>query len=103
MRDFIHARDVARGMMLALEKGADCTPINLGSGTGVAIRDVVETLVDIVDDPPEVVWDTTKPDGQPRRCLDTSRAEAEFDFRAGTDFKEGLKRTIDWWAAQGSE
>jgi len=97
VRDFIHARDVARGMMLALEKGADCTPINLGSGTGVAIRDVVETLVDLVDDPPEVAWDITKPTGEPVRLMDLSRAREKIGFEPQVSLREGIRETLDWY------
>ena len=99
VRDFIHARDVARGMMLALERGADCTPINLGSGTGVAIRNLVETLVDIVDDPPEVVWDTTKPTGEPIRLMDTTRAREKIGFEPQVSLREGIQETLDWYVS----
>jgi len=99
VRDFIHSRDVARGMMLALAKGADCTPINLGSGTGVAIRDVVETLVDIVDDPPQVVWDTTKPTGEPIRLMDSTRAREKIGFEPQVTLREGIEETLRWYVA----
>ena len=99
VRDFIYSRDVARGMMLALEKGADCTPINLGSGTGVAIRDVVDTLVDIVDDPPEVVWDASKPTGEPIRLMDSTRAREKIGFEPQVSLQEGIRETLDWYLA----
>lgn len=97
VRDFIHARDVAYGMMLALEKGADCTPINLGSGSGVAIKDLVEVLVDIVDDLNEVRWDTDKPTGEPVRLMDLTRAREKIGFAPQVSLREGVEETYNWY------
>ena len=97
VRDFIHARDVAYGMMLALEKGADCTPLNLGSGSGVAIKDLVEVLMDIVDDGREVVWDTDKPTGEPVRLMDLTRAREKIGFEPQVSLREGVEETYNWY------
>jgi len=101
VRDFIFSRDVARGMMLAIEKGADCTPMNLGSGDGVAIRDLVEALLSVLDEPPEVVWDTSKPTGEPIRLMDMSRAREKIGFQPQTSLAEGVKETLDWYLENG--
>jgi GDP-L-fucose synthase len=103
VRDFVYAGDVAEGMLLALERGANCTPINLGSGRGVTIRELVEQIVRLVPKPPEVVWDTSQPSGQSVRVMDTSRAEQMIGFRARTSLAEGLRRTIDWYLANGGD
>jgi len=97
VRDFIHSRDVAYGMMLALEKGADCTPLNLGSGSGVAIKDLVEVLMDIVDDGREVVWDTDKPTGEPVRLMDLTRAREKIGFEPQVSLREGVEETYNWY------
>jgi GDP-L-fucose synthase len=101
VRDFIFSRDVARGMMLAIEKGADCTPMNLGSGDGVAIRDLVAALRNILDDPPEVVWDTDKPTGEPIRLMDLTRAREKIGFQPQTSLEEGVKETFEWYLENG--
>ena len=72
-------------------------PVNLGSGQEITIAELTELIAELVGFRGEIVWDTTKPDGQPRRWLDTSRAEREFGFRAATGLREGLVRTIDWY------
>lgn len=71
--------------------------MNLGAGFEIKIKDLVELIVKLTGFKGEIVWDTTKPDGQPRRMLETSKAEKEFGFQAKTGFEEGLKRTIDWY------
>ena len=71
--------------------------MNLGAGFEITIRDLATLIADITGFTGEIVWDTTKPDGQPRRCLDVSRAEREFGFRAKTRFEDGLKETIEWY------
>jgi GDP-L-fucose synthase len=75
----------------------DPTPINLGTGDEITIKNLVELIARLCDFEGEIVWDTTKPDGQPRRCLDTSRAEKLLGWRAEVGFEEGLRRTIDWY------
>ena len=97
IRDFIYSRDCAEGMLLALENGANCTPINLGSGVPTTVKDVVESVTAAFDDPPEVTWDTTKPSGQPIRLMDVSRAKDMIGFTAGTSIQQGVKETVDWY------
>jgi len=96
-REFLYVEDAARAIVLAAEKYNQPEPVNIGSGMEISIKDLAELIKELVGYQGKIVWDKTKPDGQPRRCLDTSRAEKEFDFRAKTDFREGLKRTIDWY------
>ncbi len=95
-REFIYAADAARGIVLAAEKYDWQDPINIGSGMEITIKDLVEKIKEIVGFEGELVWDKTKPDGQPRRCLDVSKAEA-FGFVAGMGFDEGLRKTVEWY------
>ena len=92
--------DAAEGILLAAERYAELEPVNLGSGMEISIKALVELIAKLMGFHGEIRWDTSKPDGQPRRRLDVSRAEQEFGFRARTSFEEGLKRTIAWWRAQ---
>jgi len=96
-REFIYARDAAEGIVLATERYEGDGPVNLGSGTEISIRELVELIARLTGFKGEIRWDATKPDGQPRRMLDTSRAERLFGFRAKTSFEEGLRETIDWY------
>ncbi len=96
-RGFLYAEDAAEGIVLAAEKYDGVHPVNLGSPIEISIKDLIETISDLMGFKGEIRWDTSKPDGQPRRALDVNRAEKEFRFRASTDFKEGLKRTIEWY------
>jgi GDP-L-fucose synthase len=96
-REFLYVEDAARGIMLAAEKYDKAEPVNLGAGFEISIYDLAMLIKELTGFEGELVWDTTKPDGQPRRMLDTSRAYQEFGFRAGTDFHSGLKKTIDWY------
>jgi len=98
-REFLYVEDAARGIVLAAEKYNKCDPVNLGSGMEITIRDLVTTISEITDFKGEIVWDTTKPDGQPKRSLDVSRARKEFGFEAQMGFAEGLKRTVEWYQA----
>jgi GDP-L-fucose synthase len=98
-REFIYVDDAAEGIVLATERYDDAEPVNLGVGAEIRIRDLVDTIVELTGFRGDVVWDRTKPDGQPRRMLDTSRARERFGFVAGTDFREGLRRTIAWYEA----
>ena len=100
-REFLYIDDAAEGIVLAAEKYDGAEPVNLGSGTEISIKDLTLTICRLMDYRGEVRWDATKPDGQPRRRLDVSRAEKEFGFKAKTGFEEGLKRTIDWYVAEG--
>jgi GDP-L-fucose synthase len=93
-REFLYVDDAAEGIALATERYNQPDPVNIGSGFEISIRDLTETIAEMVGFQGKVVWDSSKPDGQPRRALDTSRALAEFGFSAGTDFKTGLERMI---------
>jgi len=96
-REFLYVEDCARAIMLAAELYDRSDPVNLGAGFEITIRDLAEKIRRLVGFEGKLAWDDTKPDGQPRRCLDTSRAAAAFGFRATMPFDEGLRRTIQWW------
>ena len=100
-REFIYVEDAARGILLATERYDGPGPVNIGSGFEITIRDLVALIVELTGFDGEVVWDASQPDGQPRRMLDTSRAEREFGFVAATPFREGLLRTIKCYEDQG--
>jgi GDP-L-fucose synthase len=102
-REFLYVEDCARAILLASERYDGAEPVNLGTGREISIRDLVTLIAELVGYEGELVWDPTKPDGQPRRCLDTSRAREEFGFSAEIDFQEGLRETIDWYTAQRFE
>ena len=96
-REFLYVEDAARGILTATEKYDKSEPINLGAGFEVSIKELVNLIVDLTGFEGGVKWDTSKPNGQPRRKLDTSKAKKEFGFEAETGFKEGLRETIDWY------
>ena len=96
-REFLYVEDAAEGILLATEKYNKPDPVNLGTGKEITIRNLAYLIAEFVDFHGEIVWDTTKPDGQPRRCLDVTKAEKEFGFRAKTDLKTGLIKTIEWY------
>jgi GDP-L-fucose synthase len=96
-REFLYVDDAARGIILATEHYNKPDPVNLGSGTEITIRDLVNLIKELTGFSGEVHWDTTKPDGQPKRRLDVSRAKQEFGFEAHMSFREGLKRTVEWY------
>ena len=96
-REFLYVADAARGIVDAMEKYDGGEPVNLGSGVEITIKDLVEKIQDLTGFEGSVKWDTSKPNGQPRRCLDVSRAEKEFGFKAQMSFDEGLKKTIEWY------
>jgi GDP-L-fucose synthase len=98
-REFLYVEDAAEGILLAAERYDGAEPVNLGAGAEISIRDLVGTIARLTGFRGEIVWDATKPDGQPRRCLDTTRAEQRFGFRARTSFGEGLKRTLEWYTS----
>jgi GDP-L-fucose synthase len=98
-REFLHVGDAAEGLLLAAERYDGELPVNLGSGMEISIKELVQMICRLTGFLGEVLWDTSQPNGQPRRCLDTSRAEALFGFRARTPFEEGLRRTIEWYEA----
>lgn len=99
-REFLYVEDCARGIVMAAEGYDGAAPVNLGVGAEIKIRDLVELIAELSGFKGRIAWDATKPDGQPRRCLDVSRAEREFGFRATTGFREGLLRTIEWYQEQ---
>jgi len=104
-REFLFVEDCAEAIVLATERYDKPDPVNLGAGAEISIKDLVGLIARLTGFQGRIVWDTTKPNGQPRRCLDTGRAEREFGFKAKVGFEEGLKRTIDWYRAhrQGKE
>ncbi len=102
-REFLHARDCAEGIVAAAERYDKSDPVNLGAGFEITIRDLVPLIMRLCRFEGELVWDTTKPDGQPRRMLDTSRAEREFGWKARIGFEEGLAETIAWFEAHRGE
>ncbi len=96
-REFLYVEDAAEGIYLATTRYDKSEPVNLGSGMEISIRDLAVTIARMTGFKGKVVWDATKPNGQPRRCLDVTRAEHEFGFRAATPFESGLQKTIDWY------
>ena len=101
-REFLYVDDAAEGIVLAAERYDGSDPVNLGSGTEIAIRDLAIEIAAAVGFQGRVLWDATKPNGQPRRSLDTSRAAERFGFRAETRFSDGLGATVDWYRQQGT-
>jgi GDP-L-fucose synthase len=96
-REFLYVDDAARGIVLAAEHYNKPDPVNLGSGSEITIRELVDLIQDLTGFSGEIHWDTTKPDGQPKRCLDVSRAKKEFGFEAHMPFRKGLEKTIQWY------
>jgi GDP-L-fucose synthase len=96
-REFLFVDDAARGIILAAEKYNSSQPVNLGAGFEISIKKLVDLIVKLTKFKGEIVWDASKPDGQPRRCLDTTRARKEFGFEAKVPFETGLKKTIVWY------
>jgi len=96
-REFLYVEDAAEAIVMAAEAYDKPDPVNLGAGHEISIRDLVTLIKELVGYQGEIKWDTTKPDGQPRRCLDTTRAWMEFGWRAKTPFQVGLQRTIEWF------
>ncbi len=96
-REFLYADDAAEGILLAAERYNDSQPVNLGSGREIRIKDLAELIARLTGFEGRLVWDASKPNGQPRRALDTSRAGALFGFRAQTSFEDGLRNTVEWY------
>jgi len=96
-RGFLYVEDAAEGILLATEKYNKSDPVNLGTDLEITIKDLAELIAKLTGFKGKIKWDTSKPDGQPRRKLNTSRAEREFGFKAKMNFEEGLKRTIKWY------
>ena len=99
-REFLYVDDAARGIVMATQKYNKSDPINIGAGFEISIYDLVILIAKLTGFKGEIVWDADKPDGQPRRCLDTTRAKVEFGFQARTSFEQGLKKTIRWYKQQ---
>lgn len=96
-REFLYVDDCARAIVLALAGYEDAEPVNLGTGSEITIRRLAETIAQLTGFSGEIRWDTSKPNGQPRRCLDVSRAQSGFGFTAETSFEDGLRQTVDWY------
>lgn len=101
-REFLYSTDAARGIVMATQSFDKPDPVNLGTNQEISIRDLAELICELMEFDGEIVWETDKPNGQPRRCLDTQRAKAEFGFTAQVDFRQGLKNTIDWYRQHAS-
>jgi GDP-L-fucose synthase len=96
-REFLYVEDAAQAIVLAAERYDEAEPVNVGSGLEVSIQALVELIAELTGFQGQVVWDARQPDGQPRRALETTRADHAFGFRAHTQFREGLQRTIAWY------
>jgi GDP-L-fucose synthase len=102
-REFLYVDDAAEAILRATEAYDGDEPVNIGSGREILVRELVEIVARLTGFEGEIRWDATKPDGQPRRCLDTSRAERLFGFRARTPFEDGLRSTIEWYRRERAE
>jgi len=96
-REFLYVEDAAEGIISATEKYNQPDPVNLGTGKEITIKQLVKLVAQLTGYDGQIIWDTTKPDGQPRRGLDITRAKTEFNFEAGTNLTSGLQKTIDWY------
>jgi GDP-L-fucose synthase len=101
-REFLYVEDAARGIALAAGRFSGAEPVNLGAGFEITIKELVLHITRLMGFTGQIRWDPNKPDGQPRRSLDTTRAERLFGFRAETSFEDGLKRTIEWYRREHS-
>ncbi|MCL0050601.1 GDP-L-fucose synthase [Dehalococcoidia bacterium] len=101
-REFLYVEDAAEGIVMATEKYSKPEPVNLGAGFEISIKQLVELICELTGFDGEIEWDITKPNGQPRRRLDTSKAKQEFAFEAKTDFRQGLSKTIEWYSSHRS-
>jgi len=99
-REFLHVKDCAEAILLATERYGGEEPVNIGTGFEISIQQLVQMIAELTGFHGRIIWDKSKPNGQPRRCLDTSRALQLFGFRAQTDFREGLHKTIQWYEGQ---
>ncbi|MBN2144536.1 MAG: GDP-L-fucose synthase [Candidatus Aureabacteria bacterium] len=96
-REFLYVEDCAEAIVLATQIYEKSEPVNIGAGFEISIKDLIKKICHIMEYKGKIIWDTTKPNGQPRRCLDVSRAEKEFGFKAKVRFDEGLKKAIEWY------
>ena len=99
-REFLFVEDAAEGILLAAERYNSSEPINLGSGKEISIKDLAALITKLSGFVGDIIWDSTKPDGQPRRCLDISRAGKEFGFKAQVELEEGVRKTIEWYVSE---
>lgn len=99
-REFLYSEDAARGIVMATQLHSDSEPVNLGTGYEISIKDLITLICDLMEFKGDIVWETDKPNGQPRRCLDTQRAKQAFGFTAQVSFEEGLRNTIAWYRQQ---
>jgi GDP-L-fucose synthase len=102
-REFLYVDDCADGIVLAAQRYDGVEPVNLGTGEEISIRELAELIGELTGFDGEIVWDTSKPNGQPRRKLDTSRADGLFGFRAQTTLRDGLARTVEWYRSTRRE
>lgn len=101
-REFLYSEDAARGIVMATQRYSSSEPVNLGTGLEIKIRDLTELICELMDFEGELIWETDKPNGQPRRCLDVERARQAFGFEAQMEFKQGLKHTIEWYRSHAA-
>ena len=101
-REFLYVEDAAEGIVLASERYDGAEPVNIGAGMEITIKELVNVLRDLIGYKGDIHWDTSKPNGQPRRSLNVDRAQREFGFKASTDFPTGLRKTVDWWIERGA-
>lgn len=102
-REFLFVEDAAEAIILATEKYNSSDPVNIGSGQEISIKDLANLIKKIVGYDGEIIWDKTKPNGQPRRCLNTEKAKKEFGFEAKTNLEEGIKKTVEWYKGINNE
>jgi len=102
-REFVYVEDAAEGIVLAAQQYDGAAPVNIGSGMEITIKELVTVLCGLIGFEGRIRWDTSKPNGQPRRSLDVSRARQAFGFSARTDFMTGLKKTVEWWDSTGRD
>ncbi|MDJ0773445.1 MAG: GDP-L-fucose synthase [Mastigocoleus sp. MO_167.B18] len=96
-REFLYSEDAAQGIVMGTQYYNESDPVNLGTGYEISIRDLIDLICELMEFEGEIVWETDKPNGQPRRCLDTQKAKQAFGFTALVDFKQGLKNTVEWY------
>ena len=101
-RDFLYVDDAAEGIILTAEKYSESVPLNLGTGIEISIKELAEKLLKIINVDLEIIWETDKPNGQPRRCVDNQKAKNEIEFEPKISMDEGLKRTVEWYEAKFS-
>jgi GDP-L-fucose synthase len=101
-REFLYSTDAARGIVMGTQAYDKADPVNLGTNFEISIKDLTELICELMEFDGEIIWETDQPNGQPRRCLDTTKAKAEFGFEAQVSLREGLKNTIDWYRQQRS-